>query len=152
MRRQRREETGPELAVRRLLHAAGLRYRLHHRVPGMARRRIDIAFPGPRIAVFLDGCFWHCCPQHASYPKANAEHWRRKFEQNTVRDTETTVHLQGAGWTVLRFWEHESPEEVAVKVADTVRERRTRPHGSEGDSSGGSALVPEPGRASSVSG
>lgn len=124
MRRQRGEGTGPELAVRRLLYAAGLRYRLHQRVPGMTRRRIDIAFPGPRVAVFLDGCFWHGCPQHASSPMANAGAWRKKFDRNAARDAETTAHLAAVGWTVLRFWEHEPPAKVAATVAEAVRVAR----------------------------
>ncbi len=122
MSRQGRRDTEPERAVRRLLYAAGLRYRLQRRVPGMARRTIDIAFPGPRIAVFLDGCFWHGCPEHATSPKANAEWWRAKLEGNVARDAETNAHLEAAGWTVLRFWEHESPETVAEYVARAVRE------------------------------
>ncbi|BDM73747.1 hypothetical protein HEK616_72340 [Streptomyces nigrescens] len=121
MSRQGRRDTEPERAVRRLLYAAGLRYRLQRRVPGMTRRTIDIAFPGPRIAVFLDGCFWHGCPEHATSPKSNAEWWRAKLEGNVARDAETNAHLEAAGWTVLRFWEHESPETVAEYVARAVR-------------------------------
>ncbi|GAA1930817.1 very short patch repair endonuclease [Streptomyces sodiiphilus] len=124
MSRQANRNTTPELAVRRLLHAAGYRYRLHHPVPGMPRRSIDIAFPGPRVAVFLDGCFWHGCPEHATHPKANSEWWRTKLDRNISRDLETTENLVAAGWTVLRFWEHEVPEDVAAQVARTVTERR----------------------------
>ncbi|KIZ19632.1 DNA mismatch repair protein Vsr [Streptomyces natalensis ATCC 27448] len=120
MSRQGRRDTEPELAVRRLLYAAGLRYRLQRRVPGMSRRTIDIAFPGLRIAVFLDGCFWHGCPEHATSPRANAQWWRSKLEGNMARDTETTAHLESAGWTVLRFWEHEAPDRVAEAVAEAV--------------------------------
>ncbi len=83
----------------------------------MRRRTIDIAFTRARIAVFLDGCFWHGCPEHATRPKANAEWWRVKLEKNMSRDRETTTHLENSGWTVLRFWEHESPDAVARKVA-----------------------------------
>ncbi|MET8180810.1 very short patch repair endonuclease [Streptomyces sp. NPDC005336] len=126
MSRQVSRGTSPELAVRRLLHASGHRYRLHRPVPGLPRRTIDIAFPGPKIAVFLDGCFWHGCPQHATHPKANAEWWRQKLDRNMSRDQETTEQLAAAGWTVLRFWEHESPNTVAVEVAQVVAERRTR--------------------------
>ncbi|MFI2190625.1 very short patch repair endonuclease [Streptomyces sioyaensis] len=128
MSRQGGRDTGPELAVRRLLYAAGLRYRLQRRVPGMARRTIDIAFPGPRIAVFLDGCFWHGCPKHATSPKANAQWWRTKLEGNVARDAEANAHLESAGWTVLRFWEHESPEDVAEQVARAVRTARQQSH------------------------
>lgn len=121
MSRQGRRDTAPELAVRRLLHAAGLRYRLQWRVPDMSRRTIDIAFPGRRVAVFIDGCFWHGCPRHATSPKANAAWWRTKLDGNVARDGETTAHLEALGWTVLRFWEHQAPAEIAAEVQHTVR-------------------------------
>ncbi|GGT27827.1 very short patch repair endonuclease [Streptomyces purpureus] len=117
MSRQGRRDTAPEVAVRKLLHAAGLRYRVNVPVPGMPRRTIDIVFGPAKIAVFLDGCFWHGCPVHATQPKANAEWWRTKLAKNMARDRETTAHLEAAGWTVLRFWEHESPAAVAEAVA-----------------------------------
>lgn len=120
MSKQGRRDTEPEMAVRRLLYAAGLRYRLQRKVPGMPRRSIDIAFPGARVAVFLDGCFWHGCPEHATSPRSNAEWWRTKLDRNMARDTETTERLRSEGWTVLRFWEHEAPELVARRVADAV--------------------------------
>ncbi|WP_030771353.1 MULTISPECIES: very short patch repair endonuclease [unclassified Streptomyces] len=121
MSRQARRNTTPELAVRRLLHAAGLRYRLQVKVPGMPRRTIDIAFPGAKVAVFLDGCFWHGCPEHATQPKSNAQWWREKLDKNMARDRETSELLAAAGWTVLRFWEHETPESVAARVIDVRR-------------------------------
>ncbi len=127
MSRQASRDTNPELAVRRLLHGSGHRYRLHRPVPGLPRRSIDIAFPGPRIAVFLDGCFWHGCPKHATSPKANAEWWRQKLDRNIARDRETTEHLVNAGWTVLRFWEHEDPVSVAADVAAAVNAARANP-------------------------
>ncbi|MFH8891308.1 very short patch repair endonuclease [Streptomyces sp. NPDC017949] len=132
MSRQAVRNTAPEVAVRKLLHAAGLRYRLQVKVPGMPRRTIDIAFPGPKVAVFLDGCFWHGCPQHATRPKANAEWWREKLERNMARDRETNEQLTSAGWTVLRFWEHERPEAVAARVIATrhaAAPHRTAPLG-----------------------
>ncbi|GAA4918116.1 hypothetical protein GCM10023237_70140 [Streptomyces coeruleoprunus] len=95
----------------------------------MPRRTIDIAFPGTRIAVFLDGCFWHGCPQHATHPKSNADWWRTKLEKNVARDRETTEHLEAAGWTVLRFWEHEAPDAVARAVAEARRSALTAPEG-----------------------
>jgi DNA mismatch endonuclease (patch repair protein) len=125
MRRQASKDTTAELAVRRLLHAAGLRYRIEYPVPGMARRRIDVAFTRAKVAVLIDGCFWHGCPEHATQPKANAEWWQQKLARNVARDTETTEHLTAAGWTVLRFWEHEAPAEVADRVAAAVAARRT---------------------------
>ncbi|WP_329011451.1 very short patch repair endonuclease [Streptomyces sp. NBC_01601] len=132
MSRQARKDTKPELAVRRLLHAAGLRYRLEYPVPGMARRRIDVAFTRAKVAVLIDGCFWHGCPEHATRPKANAEWWRQKLDRNIARDLETTEHLNAQGWVVLRFWEHETPEEVAVQVRATV-ERRLAERAPKGD-------------------
>ncbi|WP_427168626.1 very short patch repair endonuclease [Streptomyces sp. C1-1] len=127
MSRQGSRDTAPEVAVRRLLHAEGLRYRVNVPVPGAPRRTIDIVFGKLKIAVFMDGCFWHGCPQHATQPKANAEWWRTKLDKNMTRDRETTDHLRDAGWTVLRFWEHESPVEVAQQIADTVARRRSLP-------------------------
>ncbi|WP_323380055.1 very short patch repair endonuclease [Streptomyces alkaliphilus] len=121
MSRQAVRDTAQEVAVRRLLYGAGYRYRLHRPVPGLPRRKIDISFPGVRVAVFLDGCFWHGCPEHATSPKANSEWWRRKLDGNRARDLETGRVLTEAGWTVLRFWEHEGAEEVAASVAAVVR-------------------------------
>jgi DNA mismatch endonuclease (patch repair protein) len=125
MKRQASKDTAVELAVRRLLHAAGMRYRVEYPVPGLPRRRIDVAFPRAKVAVLIDGCFWHGCPQHATHPKANADWWRTKLDRNMARDRETTEYLLAAGWTVLRFWEHEAPEEVAVRVAAAVQRRRS---------------------------
>lgn len=125
MSRQASKDTGAELAVRRLLHAAGLRYRVEYPVPGMARRRLDVAFTRAKVAVLIDGCFWHGCPVHATQPKANAEWWRQKLDRNIARDRETTAHLVAQGWTVLRFWEHEDPDSVAARVSATVERRRT---------------------------
>ncbi|MER8116210.1 very short patch repair endonuclease [Streptomyces sp. NPDC094031] len=124
MSRQMSKDTAAELAVRRLLHAAGLRYRVEYPVPGMARRRIDVAFTSTKVAVLIDGCFWHGCPEHATHPKSNAQWWRQKLDRNIARDLETTEHLVAAGWEVLRFWEHESPVTVALRVEEAVHRRR----------------------------
>jgi DNA G:T-mismatch repair endonuclease len=86
----------------------------------MPRRTIDIAFTKTKVAIFLDGCFWHGCPEHATHPKANAEWWRKKLDRNMSRDIETTEHLAAAGWTVLRFWEHESATDVAHTIAASL--------------------------------
>ncbi|MFD5035587.1 very short patch repair endonuclease [Streptomyces sp. NPDC058378] len=130
MSRQARRDTKPEVAVRRLLHAAGYRFRVNARVPDMPRRTIDIAFTRAKVAVMIDGCFWHGCPVHATQPKSNAEWWREKLDRNMARDRETTEHLAAAGWTVLRFWEHEAPDGAAELVAAAVeQERRTRNKG-----------------------
>ncbi|WP_078516784.1 very short patch repair endonuclease [Streptomyces sp. HGB0020] len=120
MSRQNSRDTAPEVSVRRILHAAGLRYRVNVPVPGMPRRTIDIVFPKAKIAVFLDGCFWHGCPEHATQPKANAEWWRTKLDKNMARDQETTAHLQAEGWTVLRYWEHQTPASVAQDVKSAI--------------------------------
>ncbi|MFH9618191.1 very short patch repair endonuclease [Streptomyces pratensis] len=127
MSRQARRDTAPEVAVRKLLHAAGYRYRLNERVPGMSRRTIDIAFTRAKVAVMIDGCFWHGCPEHATQPKSNAEWWRQKLDRNMARDAETTAHLTAQGWMVLRFWEHQVPVQVADTVAEVVdREKSAR--------------------------
>ncbi len=109
--------------MRRVLHAAGLRYRVNVPVPGMSRRTIDIVFPKAKVAVFMDGCFWHGCPRHATSPKANAEWWRAKLDKNMARDIETTEHLTQAGWTVLRFWEHEPVTDIALRITAAVKPR-----------------------------
>ncbi len=88
---------------------------------------MDVAFGKLRIAVFLDGCFWHGCPEHATSPRANAQWWRSKLDRNMARDLETTNHLRSEGWTVLRFWEHEPAEAIADRVAATVIARRSSP-------------------------
>lgn len=126
MSKQASKDTAAEMLVRRLLHAAGLRYRVEYSVPGMARRRIDVAFTSAKVAVLIDGCFWHGCPEHATQPKSNAQWWREKLDRNMARDTETTEHLRAAGWEVLRFWEHEAPDDVAVRIAATVERRKAQ--------------------------
>ncbi|MER7698477.1 very short patch repair endonuclease [Streptomyces sp. NPDC096095] len=130
MSRQASRDTEPEVAVRKLLHAAGYRFRVNARVPDMPRRTIDIAFTRVKVAVMIDGCFWHGCPVHATQPKSNAQWWREKLDRNMARDRETTEHLAAAGWTVLRFWEHEAPDGAAeLVVAAVERERRARDKG-----------------------
>lgn len=116
----RRRDTKPEMEVRRLLHAVGLRYRVAYPVPGLRRRTIDVAFPGRRVAVFIDGCFWHGCPDHGTKPRANADWWSVKLRTNSERDEATTSLLRAEGWTVLRFWEHEDPARVAREVTAAV--------------------------------
>lgn len=125
MQRQRRKDTKPELAIRSALHRAGLRYRVGFPVVGLRRRTIDIAFTRIRLAVFVDGCFWHGCPQHATWPKANAAWWEAKIAKNRERDCETDRQLEAALWTVLRVWEHEPAEEAATRIIDLVRGMRT---------------------------
>ncbi|MGN7133788.1 very short patch repair endonuclease [Rhodococcoides corynebacterioides] len=123
--KQRRRDTKPELALRRLLHAAGLRYRVDCApLPGM-RRRADVVFTRARVAVYVDGCFWHSCPVHATRPRNNAQWWADKLAANVARDRDTDGRLADAGWTVVRIWEHEDPAAAAEKVITTVRADRT---------------------------
>ncbi|MGY1813291.1 very short patch repair endonuclease [Blastococcus sp. SYSU D00820] len=119
MSRARRRDTAPEVAVRREAYRRGLRYRVDASLPGLPRRRADMVFVRRRIAVFIDGCFWHSCPVHATTPTANREWWVAKLQRNEERDRHTDDHLRGLGWTVLRFWEHEDPS-AAVDVIERV--------------------------------
>lgn len=120
----RRRDTKPELEVRRRLHAAGLRYRVDHRLQPPLKARPDVVFTKSRIAVFIDGCFWHSCPLHASAPKRNSSYWGPKLERNRQRDRATDSALREAGWQVLRFWEHEDPQGVAEEIIRVVREEK----------------------------
>lgn len=116
MQRQKTRDTSPEKALRRALFARGLRFRVQFPVPGMPRRTIDIAFPKKKLAVFVDGCFWHGCPDHGVRPKSNADWWAVKLAKNVERDAETTGVLRSLGWRVIRCWEHTAPDEAAVEV------------------------------------
>ena len=120
MQANKGRDTNPEMAVRRLLHARGLRYRVNFRpVPGL-RRTADIVFTRAKVAVFIDGCFWHGCPEHYQRPLANRAYWDGKVLQNRARDAETTMTVAQAGWTVLRFWEHEPVEAVVERIHGQV--------------------------------
>jgi DNA mismatch endonuclease (patch repair protein) len=111
------------MELRRALYARGLRYRVDVAPVRSLRRRADIVFPRARVAVFVDGCFWHGCPEHATWPAVNADFWRQKLEGNKARDRDTNERMEIAGWKVLRFWEHESPLVAADIVERTVRSR-----------------------------
>ncbi|WP_439710238.1 very short patch repair endonuclease [Demequina lignilytica] len=124
MRANRKRDTAPELAVRRIVHASGLRYRVAAAPIRGVRRTADLLFRPTKVAVFIDGCFWHSCPIHATSPQAHSDYWLPKLERNRERDAETNAILEAAGWTVLRFWEHEDPTEVAATVVAVVTERR----------------------------
>jgi DNA mismatch endonuclease (patch repair protein) len=124
MQAQARRDTAAERALRSVLHGRGLRYRVHRRPIPELRREADIVFWTTRVAVFVDGCFWHGCPQHASWPKQNDAWWREKIERNRERDADTDRRLRDAGWCVVRVWEHEAPEEAARRVEAAVRARR----------------------------
>jgi DNA mismatch endonuclease, patch repair protein len=87
------------------------------------RREADVLFVGPKVAVFVDSCFWHCCPEHGTWPSANGSWWREKLEANRRRDRDTDARLHADGWAVVRIWEHEDPRAAAVRVREVVRER-----------------------------
>jgi DNA mismatch endonuclease (patch repair protein) len=97
-----------------------MRFRIHYRVPRDARRSIDVALIGPRVAVFVDGCFWHGCPNHGTWPSRNAAFWREKIEANQRRDRQTDALLKAAGWRVVRVWEHERLEVGLARVRKAV--------------------------------
>ncbi|WP_315093604.1 very short patch repair endonuclease [uncultured Cellulomonas sp.] len=125
MARQARRDTAPEMHLRQALHAAGLRFRVDHPLPGMPRRRADVLLPKARIAVFVDGCFWHACPLHATSPTTNGDWWRAKLERNVERDRETDAYLVDSGWTVLRYWEHADMNAAAQEVVGEWRKARS---------------------------
>ncbi|MFD3803261.1 very short patch repair endonuclease [Streptomyces sp. NPDC058619] len=120
----RSRDTTPELALRSLLHASGLRYRVAAKPLPDMRRTADLVFRPVRVAVFIDGCFWHGCPDHFVPPKTNPEYWREKIGRNMQRDRDTDERLAEAGWLVMRFWEHEPPEACAGEVMSAVVSRR----------------------------
>ena len=124
MRVTRRRDTAAEMRVRRLLHARGIRYRIDREILPGTRRRADILFVNERVAVFVDGCFWHSCPIHRTQPKANAEWWAAKLAANRQRDAQTNRRLRRANWYVMRIWEHEAPAVAAARIANVVRTRR----------------------------
>ncbi|ANS25181.1 very short patch repair endonuclease [Rhodococcus opacus] len=120
MRAQRRRDTAPELALRRELHRRGVRYYVDRAPMKGVRRRADLVFPRRKVAVYVDGCFWHSCPQHATFPKNNAQWWAEKLAGNVTRDRDTDTRLTDAGWTVVRIWEHENPVVAANRVQEAL--------------------------------
>ena len=121
MRANRRTDTKPELALRRALHRQGYRYRKDYRLDLTgARVRPDIAFTARRVAVFVDGCFWHCCPQHGTQPAANTWYWAPKLARNVERDRAADAALAAAGWRVVRVWEHESLDGAVAAVVSAL--------------------------------
>ena len=124
--------------MRSLLHGNGARFRVDYPIRGAGARPIrpDIVFPGLRLAVFIDGCYWHSCPEHASYPITNAEWWRAKLAATRERDQRYTEALTEAGWHVMRIWEHEDVEQIAVRVRDALEglrlDQARAPSGSAG--------------------
>jgi DNA mismatch endonuclease, patch repair protein len=127
MRNQKRLNTKPEIALRKELWRLGMRYRLNYRLPiSGLRRSADVAFVGARVAVFVDGCFWHSCPLHGTRPKLNSSWWSTKLDKNIQRDRETDDLLEQIGWISERVWEHEDAVPAALRIAHTVERRRGR--------------------------
>ncbi|MER5875805.1 MULTISPECIES: very short patch repair endonuclease [unclassified Streptomyces] len=121
----RSRDTKPEWLIRRLVHAQGLRYRVSARPLPDLRRTADMVFRPAKVAVFIDGCYWHGCPEHYVPPRTNSGYWSEKVVRNVKRDRDTDQRLADAGWLVLRFWEHESSERCAENIAAAVLARRT---------------------------
>ncbi|WP_083199237.1 DNA mismatch endonuclease Vsr [Rhizobium sp. AC44/96] len=126
MQRTRGRDNLFEVSIRSQLYAKGFRYRAHYPVPGMKRITCDIALPKLRIAVFLDGCFWHGCDIHPPSVKKNTAFWMEKIERNRARDRRVREHLAEIGWTILRFWEHEAVEAIVRKIVSTIEEYKQR--------------------------
>ncbi|MGW3890461.1 very short patch repair endonuclease [Micromonospora chokoriensis] len=122
MRANKGRDTKPERRIRALLHKAGLRYRVNARPLSTLRRTADIVFPAARVAVFVDGCYWHGCPDHYRPARANDQFWREKIDGNRARDRETDRLLAVAGWVVVRAWEHEDPGDAAERIGQIVRQ------------------------------
>jgi DNA mismatch endonuclease (patch repair protein) len=124
MRANRRRDTGPEMALRRELHRRGLRFRVDHApLPGIPRRA-DIVFTRARVAVFVDGCFWHACPDHGNLPRTNRDWWRTKLELNVARDRRTDEAFRERGWRVIRIWEHETLDAAVDRVVAAIGQLR----------------------------
>lgn len=124
MAKVRQRDTAAELALRRELYKRNLRYRVDYKVLDRPRRVADVVFPGLKVAVFVDGCFWHGCPEHATWPKTNTDFWRSKIEANRTRDDDTNARLIAAGWHVVRVWEHELPTDAADRIERLVQSLR----------------------------
>ncbi|MER5677146.1 very short patch repair endonuclease [Streptomyces sp. NPDC002238] len=118
------KDTKPELKLRTALHRRGLRYRVGIRPLPELRRTADVVFPKAKVAVFVDGCFWHGCPDHYRPAKRSGTEWGQKIKDNRDRDASTTLALKDQGWTVLRFWEHEDLDQAAERIKAKVEERR----------------------------
>jgi DNA mismatch endonuclease, patch repair protein len=128
MRANRKRDTGPELRLRSALHRSGLRFRVNHAIRPDAGRMVrpDIVFSRARLAVFVDGCFWHACPEHGTNPRRNSSYWRPKLDRNVVRDRQVDERLSAAGWQVLRIWEHQTVDEAVALVRGAVHADRRR--------------------------
>jgi DNA mismatch endonuclease, patch repair protein len=124
MQGNRGTDTRPEVALRSALHRLGLRFFKNRRPVMSIRHRADVVFPTRQVAVFVDGCFWHCCPEHGNTPRTNSEYWRAELDRNRERDERVDVLLAAAGWRVIRIWEHEHPESAAERVRAAVEAAR----------------------------
>jgi DNA mismatch endonuclease (patch repair protein) len=123
MKNQRQGDTRPEMALRKILFRKGYRYRVNRApLPGL-KCRADLVFPSKKVAVFVDGCFWHVCPEHGTWPKNNAAWWKEKLEANQRRDKKVNAMLTDHGWLPFRIWEHENPETAAAKVGEILKNR-----------------------------
>jgi DNA mismatch endonuclease (patch repair protein) len=120
----RQRGTSVERALRSALHRRGLRFRVQLRPLPRLRRTADIVFVSAQVAVYVDGCFWHRCPQHGTSPKNNAAWWQRKLDANVKRDRDTDERMNEAGWLPIRVWEHEDIDEAATRISELVRERQ----------------------------
>jgi DNA mismatch endonuclease (patch repair protein) len=173
MRATPRRDTRAELAVRSALHRLGLRFRVDRRLLSESRGRVDVAFTGARVALFIDGCFWHGCPEHGTLPRTtNATFWAEKIAANRCRDSIHSRALRRAGWCVIRVWEHDDPQAIALRIRRLVQSRRTPRTQSQGlsgirrapkravlevplairENSAGASIVPSPRRAPPLQG
>ena len=124
MQGNRSSDTRPEVALRSALHRRGLRFRKHHAPVSGVRARADVVFVAARVAVFVDGCFWHRCPLHGTRPRVNAAWWQAKLDRNVERDRRVERALADAGWAVVRVWEHEDPAGAADRIAELLADLR----------------------------
>lgn len=134
MKANRRKDTKPELAVRRTLHALGFRFRVDYPIRLQRHRQIrpDVVFTRQLVALFVDGCWWHGCPEHGTEAATNAHYWGPKIEENRARDRRQVAALEAEGWTVIRVWSHEAPEAVARRVASVLDSRGSARLGRQG--------------------
>ena len=139
MRANRRKDTKPELALRRALHGRGYRYRKDYRLDlaGGTRVRPDIVFTARKVAIFVDGCFWHGCPEHGSRPAVNVWYWEPKLRRNAERDRAADAALAAAGWAVVRVWEHEPLEAATASVVAALNQTPSRPRTKSGQRADG---------------
>jgi DNA mismatch endonuclease (patch repair protein) len=141
MQGNRARDTRPEQAARSALHRLGLRFRKHAQPLKGLRCQADAVFPREKVAVFVDGCFWHGCPEHGRVPSDKNGYWAAKLGRNMERDQRNNKALGDAGWLVLRYWEHEDPTQIALDVQAAVSRRRAQAatSSSSGSASGSSA-------------